>query len=234
MKLIITCICLIGVKNITFAIDSKEILKKMTQVYEQTQVYELHNRYELFKGHKSDLVVESYEGYLCKDKSNAYQKIDQTEMVMTSSFCLQISHAEKKMVLMKGQAFHNNEVDFEKAIKECKEIKSEEQGKYYMITLLIKNTSQLPFSVVKVKIRKSDYHIIQLDLYYAETQDFSKNPNKTDLDKPHMRVSYTKFDKKMNVDKSRFAFETYFKTINTMIKPIGSIAQYELIDNRII
>lgn len=219
--------------HVSFAIDDKEILRKMCSVYEHEQTYELYAQYDLFKGPKSSTVEESYAGYFCRNKDKVYQKIDQTEFVVTPSFCLKISNSEKIVELMKGQVYKNQEIDFEKTMKECKEITVEEKDKMYYITMVIKTSSQVPFSTVKVKVNKSNYRMAQLDMYYTDFQDFSKDPKKKDLQQPHLRVLYSKFSKKISVSESVFVYTTYFKTTNSMISPTGVIKDYELIDNRI-
>lgn len=216
------------------ALDGKEILKKMTSVYHSLETYELYSKYDLFKGSKSSTVEESYQGYICKNGDKVYQKIDHTEFIITPTFCLKISNDEKIVELSRGQAYINQEIDFQKTIKECKELTVEEKDKMYYITLIIKNSSQVPFSTVKVKVNKSNYRIAQLDLFYTDMQDFSKDPKKKDLNQPHLRILYSDFSKKIEkVSNTVFNYETYFKTVNTMIVPIGLIKDYELIDNRI-
>lgn len=216
-----------------YGMDAKEILKKMGQVYEKNSTYEFYMRYDLFKGEKGTKVETTYNGYFVKNKVNIYQKIDQTEFVVTPSFCVKISHSEKIVELMQGEEYKNQDIDFEKTIKECKEIKLEEKDKNYLITLILKANSQVPFSYVKVLVNKTNYHLVQLDMYYWQLEDFSKNPNKKDLQKPHVRVTYSKFSKKPAVKSTVFLFENYFKTVKNMLSPVGVIQSYELIDNRV-
>lgn len=216
-----------------FGMDAKEILRKMGEVYEKTSVYEFHMKYELFKGEKGTTVETTYAGYFMRNKTKVYQKIDQTEFITTPDFCMKISHTEKIAELMKGETYKNQDIDFEKTIKECKEIKMEEEDTYYLITMVIKNASQVPFSKVKVKVNKSNFHLSQLDLYYSHLEDFSENPQKKDLHQPHVRVSYSKFSKKPSVTDGVFNYGMYVKTVNNMVSLTGTIKNYELIDQRI-
>lgn len=216
-----------------YGMDAKEVLRKMGEVYEKTSVYEFHMKYELFKGEKGTTVETTYAGYFMRNKTKVYQKIDQTEFITTPDFCMKISHTEKIAELMKGEAYKNQDIDFEKTIKECKEIKMEEQDTYYLITMVIKTASQVPFSKVKVKVNKSNFHLAQLDLYYSHQEDFSENPQKKDLHQPYVRVLYSKFSKKPSVAESVFNYNTYVKTVNSRVLLAGTIKNYELIDQRI-
>ena len=81
--------------NSLFGMSVTELIKKMQQVYSDKSTFEYHCTYELFKGHKSDVVEESYKGYVYRNKSEVYQTIDESEFNYAKDFFLQISNSDK-------------------------------------------------------------------------------------------------------------------------------------------
>lgn len=216
-----------------FALDAKEVIAKMQKVYNKEAHLEYDCTYELFKGHKSVAVETSYTGYVYRNKTNVYQKIDQTEFVYSSDFFMQIDHEEKAVVLGLAQRSVNLDVDLNTALKECSELEIELKEGYYNITMSIKNTSSLPFSMVKMRINKTKYYLDRLDLYYSSVQDFSEDSNKTDNAQPHLRISFKEPKINPKPKNSYFTLATYFKTENKRLIPTGTVVGYLLIDNRI-
>lgn len=211
--------------------SAKEVLQKMAAVYEKSSNYEVKQRYELFKGEKGSKVEYSYDGIFRKNKGNVYQKIDQTEFIVTNDFCLKISHSENIVELSKGDVYNNKDFDFEKTLKECKEVKLEETEKNYYLTLHLKQSSQVPYTRIELKINKSNFHLIQLDLYYWHQEDFSEDVKKKDMHTPHMRVYYLEFNRN-KIPSEIFEFTHYFEKKGHFIKLKGELEKYELIDQR--
>jgi len=215
------------------ALEAKDVIAKMQKVYNKEAHLEYDCTYELFKGHKSNTVETSYKGFVYRNKTNVYQKIDQTEFVYASDFFLQINHEEKAVVLGLAQRTVNLDVDMNTALKECSKLEMELKDGYYSITMLIKHTSSLPFSVVKLRIDKDKYFLERLDLYYSSVQDFSEDSKTIDEAQPHLRISFKEPKLNPKTKNSYFTLSTYFKTEDKRLTPVGIITGYELIDNRI-
>ena len=168
-----------------------------------------------------------------RNKTNVYQKIDQTEFVYASDFFLQINHEEQAAVLALSQRSVNLDVDMNTALKECSNIEMKTEDDYYAITLFIKNTSSLPFSIVKLRVDKKKYYLERLDLYYSAEQDFSEDAKKVDMAQPHMRISFKEPKMNPKEKKTYFLLSTYIKTVDKKLIPTGSIEGYSFIDNRV-
>lgn len=229
-SVIFYCFCFISFTSM--AIDAKEVLNKMTEVYESLTVYEFSLRYDMFKGEKSTNVEESYEGYFVRNKNNSYQKIGTVEFISTPSFCLKISPEEEVVEMLPGQNFKNQNFDWEQTINECKDLILEELDNHYLITMNLKSSSQVPYRSVKLVVNRSNFHLEQVDMFYWQMEDFSKNPTITDFETPHLRITYSDLRKKTDVKDELFTLETYFTKTNNTISPSGSIKGYELLDYR--
>lgn len=216
-----------------FALEAKDVIAKMQKVYNKEAHLEYDCTYELFKGHKSIAVETSYKGFVYRNKTNIYQKIDQTEFVYAPDFFMQINHEEEAVVLGLAQRSVNLDVDMNTALKECSKLEIEIKDGYYSITMVIKNNSSLPFSVVKMRIDKTKYFLEQLDLYYSSAQDFSEDSNTKDEAQPHLRISFKEPKFNPKAKNSIFTLATYFNIENKRLIPTGTVAGYLLIDNRI-
>lgn len=219
--------------NSLFGMGVTELIQKMQQVYNDKSTFEYHCTYELFKGHKSDLVEESYKGYVYRNKSEVYQKIDETEFVYAADFFLQISNSEKLISLAQPQKLITTNVDLNSALKNCSKTQLEEKDGYYAITLIIKNSSDLPFSVIKMRIDKKKYYLERLDLYYTDLMDFSKENNKKDEDRSHLKITFD--SPKFNLKQvNYFVLDRYITKSNSgILSLIDKYSTYHLIDNRL-
>jgi hypothetical protein len=215
------------------AMSVKELIGKMQKIYNDKSHMEYHCTYELFKDHKSTVVVESYPGFFYRDNAKVYQKIDETEFIYASDFFLQISNSEKLMGLSQPQKLINTPVDLDLALKNCSKTELEEKDGYYAITLIIKNSSDLPFSVVKMRIDKKKYFLERLDIYYSDMIDFSQEYTKKDEQRPHLKITFN--EPKLNPkQKKYFELEYYFSLSNSgIMKPLEKYSDYTLIDNRL-
>lgn len=219
--------------NSLFGMSVTELIQRMQQVYSDKSTFEYRCTYELFKGHSSDVVEESYKGYVYRDKSEVFQKIDETEFVYATDFFLQISNSEKMISVGRPQKLITTNVDLNVALKNCSKTQLEEKDGYYAITLIIKNSSDLPFSVVKMRIDKKKYYLERLDIYYSDLIDFSNDSNKKDEDKSHLKITFEapKFNPK---EVNYFALNRYITKSNSgILNLVDKYSTYQLIDNRL-
>jgi hypothetical protein len=215
------------------AMSVKELIGKMQKIYNDKSHMEYRCTYELFKDHKSDVVVESYPGFFYREDSKMYQKIDETEFIYAPDFFLQISNSEKLIALSQPQKLINTPVDLDLALKNCSKTEVEEKDGYYAVTLTIKNSSDLPFSVVKMRIDTKKYFMERLDIYYSDMTDFSEDYTKKDQQRPHLKITFT--EPKLNPKQQNyFELNRYFsKNSSGIMKPTEKYAGYTLIDNRL-
>ena len=231
MKYIFTFLSLL-LFSASYAEDAKEILKKMQAVYSKTDNLEYKCRYELFKGHQSTDIVSSYDGYLYKNKEQVFQQIDQAILVYGSDFFLKINNNEKAALLDKKQIFQSVDGDLDQALSECRSVEMEDKGTYFDITLTMKSISQIPYSMIKLRIEKKSYYLTQMDMYYSDQTDFSEDRKVQDMSQPHLKITFTDISLSPKDHKDLLSFSKYIvkngkiETLNETYK------NYELIDNR--
>lgn len=221
------------VSSASFSMNVKELIGKMQKIYNDKSHMEYNCTYELFKDHKSELVEESYKGFFYRNNSKLYQKIDETEFIYADDFFIQISNSEKLVAISQPQKLMSTAVDLDLALKNCSKTEVEEKEGYYAVTLIIKNSSDLPFSVVKLRIDKKKYFLERLDIYYSDMSDFSEEYNKKDQQRPHLKIIFN--EPKLNPKQQNyFELDHYFsKNSSGIMKLVEKYAGYNLIDNRL-
>jgi len=232
MKAIIL-IGFLGIIPFSFALTGQEVVKKMQAAYAAMENIEYSATYELFKGHSSKEIHSSYKGYMYRLGTQVYQKIDKTEFVYGSEYFLQISHSEKALVLDLAPKTINMEVDQAVVFNECSQVKLEEFDDFYVVKLIYKATSSLPFSVTKMRIHKGDYLLQQLDFYYTIQENFSNDRRHPEMDQPHLKIRFTDIDTHPKTKETFFKLDRYIGMNNNTIQPTGNCLGYELIDNRV-
>lgn len=215
------------------AISAEELLEKVNKKYANITKIEYNTVYELYKGYKSTTVHSSYEGYLYRDGSKVYQKIDGTEIINGSDFSLKISHQEKAMALGLSAPYQQNDVDLSNALKNCKEKKVEDKGSYYRLKLVYNAISAAPVSVLYLRVNKEDFSLLQVDVYYSTEQDFSTTAGTTDYAKPHLKIRYKNITSTPQDKSYLFELSRYLKSSNNLLSPTGECEGYYLIDNRV-
>jgi hypothetical protein len=210
MKTLVTLFVFFNV-SIVGAMEAKAILEKMQAVYAKSKTYEYKSQFSLYKGHKSTEEVSFYEGYTYRNEGGVYQKIDDVEFVYGVDFSLRIENKSKSFELLNATNVNEFPVNLDIALKNCYEIKSEQKEGYYSVTLLIKKNSDVPLSVLKMRIDDQSFHIQQLDLYFSTSQDFSESVNKTDFHSPHLKIKIIDFSTKSKNNKEILKQDHYIK-----------------------
>jgi hypothetical protein len=232
MKLIF-CLIISFLPFIGLSLDVKSIMAKMRKVYEGSKNIEYSTTYDLMKGHKTNVVHSTYNGYFYKLGDLAYQKIDQTEFVYFKDYFFKINHKEKAAIIEKAQQFEYYNSSIDNVISECSKINIEESEGFTTIIFFIKNTSSIPFSIIRLKLDADKFYIKQLDFYYTNQQDFSTKRNVVDKEKPHLRIKFIKTNFKPSVKKKYFNEQTYFKSPQKKYFELKEEwKNYEFIDNR--
>lgn len=210
------------------AMDVQEVIRNMQKVYAQKEL-EYKCNYTLFKGHSTDEVYQSYNGYIYKSQGMLYQKINQTEQVYAKDFALEIDQDEKTISM--GNAIQLPEVNFnlDAIFNECDKKLLEVKGNYYEVKLILKATSSLPFSEIVLNINKENFQLIQMDMYYSIVQDFSEKSRQEDLQYPHLKISMSHFTASPVRQDALFLLSTYVKKAGNTDTPSEKYTGYTIL-----
>lgn len=212
--------------------ELKTVLKKMNANYSVGKTYHVDAEYKLFKGHNSDELVQQYDGFTENSSSGFYQKIDQSEKISTNKFYLHINHAEQAILfgLPVARSFNG---DVQKALKHATTSVLKENESSYILTFTYSKLTNSEFSRVKMVISKDSYLLKSVDLYYSTFTDFSNDYSNKDMHQSHVRMSFSNYSKKLQIDSSYFKLRNFIvKKDNNMLSTVGRCKGYELIDIR--
>jgi|SRR5690554_602033 len=211
--------------------DVETVLRKMHSVYNTNDI-SFKSTYTLFKGHFETKVHSSYKGYVYKKGTNVYQKINNTEFVYGVNYSLKINNDEKAMVLSGAQNAVFTNVDLKQVMKECKSSKIVEENGAFLITFYMNPFSEIPCTFITVKIDKSNYTLLGLDLYFSSYEDFSEDYESRLLVQPHLRISFNDIKLKPSIDNSLFDFSSYLTDKKSMLTASGKYSGYTVLDYR--
>lgn len=216
-----------------FSLTADEVVSKLRDKYSNASRIEYRTVYELFKTHASSEIVSSYNGYVYREGKLMYQKIHNTEFVYGVDFSLKINADEKAIQLNKRPQALDLELNLDETLQQCVEKSVKEMDRYYSVTLTLKQTSSIPLSVMKLRIDKKDFSLLQLDLYYSNHQDFSTDYRVKDLNRPHLRIRFTDITFAPVDNRSLFKLERYIEKRKNYLSPATTYKEYTFIDTRI-
>tara|TARA_B100000508_G_scaffold137355_2_gene131772 strand:+ start:81934 stop:82641 length:708 start_codon:yes stop_codon:yes gene_type:complete len=212
--------------------ELKAVLKKMNANYSSDKAYHVDAEYKLFKGHNSGIMVQKYNGFTENSSSGFYQKIDQSEKISTNKYFLHINHAERAMVfgLPVTRTFNG---DVQKALKHASTSVLKENESNFILTFTYSKLTNSEFSRVKMVISKDSYLLKSVDLFYSTFTDFSNDYSNKDLHQSHVRMTFSNYSKKLQLDSSYFKLRNFIvKKDNNMLSTVGRCKGYELVDIR--
>ena len=219
--------------NNGIAQNVKEILQKTQQHYLDVN-FNVQVEYQLFKGVSDNKVLESYIGFIIKDKDNFYTKILNTETIFTKEFYLKLNHNEKALEYIlspqKDRVKSPNLYNISAILNLFEKPKMNETDQYWHIELITKEYSSFPISKMELDIDKKDYNVLKQVLIYSALTDFSeKNNSKPDYSLPRLVINYKEYKKNKKSDLKIFDINRYFlSTDKNNVVFIAPLNKYEI------
>lgn len=232
MKFIIVLACSL-VSFVSFGLSPEEIIEKMNSNYMKADRLEYNTVYSLLKGHKSTQVVESYQGYVYRENKDLYQRIHNTEFIYGQDFFSKINHDEKRMELGVPRVNQNMEVSDVVNLESCSKVELFDKGSYYSIKMYYVFGAQSPFSAVMLRVNKKDFKLLQIDLFYASFQNFSKEALQQDNAQAHLKIEFSKMTTKPKSKSDLFELAHYVSKTKNILNPTGKYSGYKLIENQL-
>lgn len=235
MKLMFNILFLLVVPISVHAISGKAFLKKVRAQYDNIESMQLYTHYMLYKGHYSDSIQTEYNGMYFKQNHDYYRKIQNTEIInsVSNHIYIKINHDQKAILISDPVNYSAVDFDIKKTFKQCKDILVKEKGNNNVITLLIKNKTDIPYSKIEIEINKN-YYIKEIALFYSIKMNFSSSVFKQDYRFPKLVIKYNDFKKKWKDKSGLLNTENYisFLADSSQIVGINNLANYQLIDVR--
>ena len=222
-------ISLLGVY--TYGMSGKEYLKKVQQNYEELESLSLQMNYILYKGLKSDSVIEEYASYYYKAGTASYRQINTTEILTQDEMELTINHTDKLMVVSQANEISVIDADLTNSLKMCKDVRVHTIGKNKRITLILKSETDIPYSSISFEI-DNRYFIQEITINFASRINFSQDFRGQDYDFPRLVIQYNHFKDKWKDKEGILNTDRFILTDDKGIKQAASYQDYEVYDMR--
>lgn len=228
--LLVVCM-LVLLPSVTLALDAKSILSKTQALYKDAAKIEYSSNYELFSGHTGTDLMKSYSGYYYRSNNLQYQKIGASEYVYGKDFFLTLEHEEKVIQLYNAQKSTSEQTDVSAFLKLCKSSTAEDKGDHYLVKMTFGSAAQIPVNEIVLQIDKDDYHLIQMDLFYANTSGLSEEGKLVPAE--HLKITFSKFSVKPKDHSELLDLSKYIEKKESGLAVQSFYAGYELNDNRL-
>jgi hypothetical protein len=235
MKLLSNLILLIGMSVSCVsglnAQDTKTVLASTQAVYRDAGQLEYSCRYELFSGYTGTDLLEAYDGYFYRSEEGQYQKIGAAEYIFGQDFFLLAEHAEKTIAVFDAQKNAGLQTDLEAFLKLCTSSDMQDNGKTYTVRMKLNAAATTAISEMVLIIDKKDYHLLRMELYYANTGEITE---KGVTDPPHrLEITFKEFTLKPKQQKELLKLSTYVQTGENGIAAQDFYTGYTVKDNRL-
>ena len=234
MKKFISILFIIVISSTVFADSGKSVLKKIRANYENIESLELFMHYELYKGHKSNTIVTEYNAVYNRIGKDSYRKIQDAEVINSNTEGLNLTINHNQRAILVGNSTNYSAIDFDvkSTLKHCKDIQIRSNNKNTIITLVLKDKTDIPYVKVEFEINKK-YYVQNIIFYYSTQLNFSETYFKQDFDFPKLKITYNALKKKWKDKTGLLSVENYVKiNDDNKIVGIGKQKNYEIIDLR--
>src|SRR5690606_27003091 len=188
----------------------------------------------LFKGHKSDEVDTSYHAFsVVQSKNNAYQRIGDIEYVYYDGTMLEIDNASHTMLLSRSKKSPEI-IALEELIATASGQELELKDDFYSLGLSYELNISSGVTKVQLRIGKTDFLIKQVDVFYAQVKDFSKESGAPDYELPHLRITYENFSRDIKANMDKLKLGSYIEIRGDKTTLNEKYKDYQLFDHRIL
>lgn len=216
--------------TLSFSQSAKQVLISYEKEFAKSRYMKYTTKYILYKGHKSEVQLESYSGKFMKNKENdVYIKANVNEVISNKQIHLTISNQEKVMFLEKAKPYSSGEFDISQILPYFRVEPVEKRNGDFFIKLTSTPASGLPYSRIELLVNKS-FQLVKQVYYFSTAYNLSGNVNKPEYVYPRLEIQNSGFNFEP-IAESLFKTETYIdikgKSVTSKLKP------YKIIDWRV-
>lgn len=229
MKRILTLIVFILSIQIQ-AQSVKEILEKVQQKNAVFN-YKVSLKYRLYKGLSGDKILEEFNGVIIKEGTRYYNKIHHTETIMTKKFFVKVNHDEKAIIYAKKtiKKQTDNITDISKLLTHFENPNVKTKDEFWVVEMLTKEYSPLPFSKLVITINKKDYTVKKQVLILSQLTNFAKEIDKNDINLPRIEMLFKDYRITTKNDLTVFDKSNYISVNNNKIVASNNLKNYDII-----
>jgi len=218
-------------KNGLLKDNPKSVLEKIKANYDDLSSLSLNFNYKLYKGFESDSITQEYTSEFCRIEDFSYRKIGNIELMSNSDYSVNVNHEERTIILSNPSKVELMDANIETSLRYCSDIKIVEQDEGLAISLIIGAKTDIPYSVIQLKVDKN-FWIQEVVMLYSSQLNFSDDYFTKDMAYPKLVVSYGKLKKKYKDSDNLLSSERYLEITDDLIKPSAWLTGYKILDLR--
>ena len=196
MKITFSTILLLLLSITVMAQTPEKELDKVITKYKNLESYSINAHYYIYTSHTDIKPTEEAFGVYQKKGNKLRVKQYGTEFIQNDKYLVVKDDSTETIVLTMAQKEQNVALDMKQILayySKIETIKSKKNGQK-SFRVFFKEGVNTEYQKADVYINGETYFLDEVVLYYTKIYDVSNNTNKTNYQRPKMRIVYTKID----------------------------------------
>jgi hypothetical protein len=224
-------ILFVFISSLTLGQTTEQIIKNLNKGYTSNDYLSCNLKYNLYKNVKATKIHETYIGVFKKNKTGfVYQKISNTEFIMTNKTMLKVMHDDNVISVAKPSPFGIGDNLITSLLTFCKIESCKLINNTWKLVLIPKDKNELNYNKIEIYISKN-YKITKQKFYYNIGIDFSESLNKSDVHLPVLEIVYSNYSNAI-INETYFSTQKYVTINGDKITPTKNYINYQIEDNR--
>lgn len=221
----------VGLSAQTTVPSAAELFKNSKTFYSEHPVFKCDLNYTLFRDKKNPIIIEKYAGFLAKNGSKMYSKINQTEFLLVGNEYIKVNHLQKVIEYVKGNSENmGNPLEIEQYLKYFAKQKIHDDGKYWRCELSTPKLTQLPYGSIMFYFSKKDYSIQKQMLELVSPGSIKDENGKLTPDRKYLRIDVENFESPNTLKKNYFQISDFVVHQGSSVKVSPNLNSYKMID----
>ncbi len=210
-----------------------EILNKVMENYNAVEAYSVDATYTMYVDNVSMQEKDKQTSKLIKQGDNYYFKMANSEIIMTKSFYLKISHSERMLLYSKVDVIDNSvfesQIPFLQILDKFENKEVKDKGSYWECSISKSNELKLPYDKIIFQVSKKNHHIKKQIYYFNTSVEKKFIPNSSNTKKERLEIVINGLDKKPIIDENLFNLNKYLDINDTSITSSEYTKNYKIL-----
>src|SRR5690606_998822 len=214
--------------------SATELFRNSKSFYSEHPTFKCDLTYTLFRDTQNPVIIEKYKGFLAKDGSKMYSKINQTEFLLVNKEFIKVNHLQKAVEYIKGNSANfENPLEIEQYLKYFAKQKVYDDAKYWRCELSTPKLTQLPYGSIIFYFSKKDFSINKQVLELVSPGSIKDESGNLTPDRKYLKIDVNNFESPQILAKDYFQINNYVIHKGNIVKISPNLNSYKLIDRSI-
>ncbi|WP_298892935.1 hypothetical protein [uncultured Psychroserpens sp.] len=191
------------------------VIEKVVSKQNSLDDYKTELIYTIYNDSISMVKKDEQKSEFIKKGSDYYFKMGNSEIIITNSFFIKISHSEKMMLYSKmdkaSDDFFKIQNQFTAFLEQFETKTIDDKGTYWECVLSKPTTLKTPFSKIILSINKKDHAVLKQVYFFNSSIEKTYDSSSKNTQNERLEVVQTNFQKSPKITNSVFSFEKYLK-----------------------